>query len=60
MLSEKDMEDQIAQAPEKFLGEVGLSLVQRQVRFGRYIFDLLFEDRHGAKLIVEIQKRNAG
>jgi len=26
------------------------------VRFGRYIFDLLFEDRHGAKLIVEIQK----
>lgn len=50
------MEDQIAKDPEKFLGEEGLSLVERQTRVGTYIFDLLFKDRHGGKLIVEIQK----
>jgi len=56
MFSEKDMEDRIAAEPERFLGEQGLSLVGRQVPVGPYIFDLMFEDRHGAKLIVELQK----
>jgi hypothetical protein len=56
MMSEKDMEDQIAEHPEKFIGEKGLFLVARQFHLGSYIFDLMFEDRHGAKLIVEIQK----
>lgn len=56
MLSEKEMEDQIASYPERFLGERLLSVVARQFRIGRYIFDLLLEDRHGGKLIVEIQK----
>jgi hypothetical protein len=56
MLSEKDMEDAICGNPEKYLGEPGLKLIARQYRVGNYIFDLLFEDRHGAKLIVEIQK----
>src|SRR3990172_7537933 len=54
-LTESDMEDAIAAEPEKFLGESGLKLVGRQYRVGPYIFDLLFEDRHGAKVIVEIQ-----
>jgi hypothetical protein len=53
--TESDMEDAIAAEPEKFLGEHGLKLVTRQYRVGPYIFDLLFEDRHGAKLIVELQ-----
>ncbi len=56
MFSEKDMEDRIADNPETYLGEKGLTLVGRQVRVGSYIFDLLFEDRHGTKLIVEVQK----
>lgn len=56
MLTEKDMEDAIAQNPKKYLGEDGLELIERQYRIGGYIFDLLFKDRHGAKLIVEIQK----
>ncbi len=56
MLSEKNMEDAICMNPEKYLGEPGLKLIARQYRIGSYIFDLLFEDRHGAKLIVEIQK----
>ncbi len=56
MASEKDMEDAICRNPEKYLGEPGLKLIARQYRIGSYIFDLLFEDRHGAKVIVEIQK----
>ncbi len=56
MLSEKEMEDAIAKNPKRFLGEDGLTLVARQHRIGSYIFDLLFKDRHGGKLIVEIQK----
>jgi hypothetical protein len=50
------MEDQIAAHPERFLGERELVLVSRQLRIGPYRFDLLFADRHGGKLIVEIQR----
>lgn len=56
MFSEKDMEDAIIRDPEKYLGEKGLRLIARQYTIGNYRFDLLFEDRHGANLIVEIQK----
>jgi hypothetical protein len=55
MLTEKIMEDAVAQNPEKYI-EPGLVLIKRQYRIGKYIFDLLFQDRHGAKLIVELQK----
>lgn len=55
MLTEKMMEEAIIANPEKYI-EKGLSLVTRQFRIGSYIFDLLFEDRHGAKLIIELQK----
>ncbi|OGP74363.1 MAG: hypothetical protein A2W09_09280 [Deltaproteobacteria bacterium RBG_16_50_11] len=54
-LTESMMEDAIVAEPERFLDESGLKLVARQYRVGSYIFDLLFEDRRGAKLIVEIQ-----
>jgi len=56
MLSEKEMEDAIAANPEKYLGEGGMKLIGRQYRIGNYIFDLLFEDKYGARVIVEIQK----
>jgi hypothetical protein len=55
-LSEKDMEDAVAVDSERYIGESGLKLIARQIRVGNYIFDLLFEDRHGGKLIVELQK----
>jgi len=55
-ISEREMEEAISSNPKKFLKEDGLKLISRQYRIGNYIFDLLFEDRHGAKLIVEIQK----
>jgi hypothetical protein len=56
MVSEKIMEDAISSEPEKYLGEKGLRLVARQYSIGSYVFDLLFEDRHGARLIFELQK----
>jgi RecB family endonuclease NucS len=55
-IDEKTMEDLIASNPERYLKESGLKLVDRQLRVGPYRFDLIFEDRTGAKLIVEIQK----
>jgi RecB family endonuclease NucS len=56
MINEDDMENAIISDPEKYIGEKGLKLISRQFRIGKYIFDLLFEDRHGGKLIVELQK----
>jgi len=53
---EKDMEDLILNDPKEYLNENGLKLISRQYSIGNYRFDLLFEDRHGAKLIVEIQR----
>jgi predicted transport protein len=53
---EKDMEDLIIENPQKYLDEPGLQLISRQYSIGNYRFDLLFEDRHGGKLIVEIQR----
>jgi|GEM_PF-2443634 len=55
-LTEKDMEDAIAAHPGQYISERELTLVERQLRIGSYRFDLLFQDRHHAKLIVEIQK----
>jgi RecB family endonuclease NucS len=54
-LTEAMMENAVVADPEGFLGEPGLKLVARQYRVGSYIFDLLFEDRRGSKLIVELQ-----
>lgn len=56
MLTEREMEDAVAANPQKYLGEEGLKLVARQHHIGSYRFDLLFRDRHGAKLIVELQR----
>jgi len=56
MINEKVMEDLIASNPEFYLGEPGLRLVGRQFVVAGYRFDLIFCDRTGAKIIVEIQK----
>ncbi len=50
------MEDLIVLTPKRYINEDGLKLVARQYRIGKYIFDLLFEDRYKSKLLVEIQK----
>lgn len=56
MFTEKDMENAIICNPEKYIEEEGLKLITQQFHIGKYIFDLLFEDRHRGKLIVELQK----
>ena len=54
-LSEKQMEDLIAGNPERFI-KPGLKLIERQAyRSGRR-FDLLFQDKFGRLLLVEIKK----
>lgn len=55
-LYESQMKDAVAKYPEELLGEPGLKLISRQHHIGNYVFDLLFEDRHGGKLIVELQR----
>ena len=55
MITEKDMEYIISANPDKYIEE-GLVFLSRQLSIGSYRFDLLFKDRHGAKLIVELQK----
>ncbi len=50
------MENAIISNPLKYIGEKGLKFVSQQFHIGKYYFDLLFEDRHGGKLIVELQK----
>jgi len=55
-LLEKDMEYLIIANPQKYLKEPDLKLISRQYSIGNYRFDLLFEDRHHGKLIVEIQR----
>lgn len=54
-LLEKDMEDLIVKNPQKYLNEPELKLVSRQYSIGPYRFDLLFQDRHNGKVIVEVQ-----
>jgi len=53
---EREMEDIISCYPEETLGEPGLQLLARQYSIGSYRFDLLFKDRHGGHLVVELQK----
>jgi len=55
-LSEKDMEDQIFNDPERLIGEPGLVQIQRQINLDGYKADILFEDSNGAHLLVELQK----
>ncbi len=53
-LSEREMEDLVLEHSDELL-EPGLELIQRQFAIGAYRFDLLFRDRRGAHMIVELQ-----
>jgi Endonuclease NucS C-terminal domain len=57
---ERTMEDLIAQFPDELFPNSGLTLVGRQKSFkdvGR--FDLLFRDRHGTRVLMELKARVA-
>lgn len=51
---EKHFEDVLSRYPD--LIEFGLKLVDRQINVGGKFADLLFEDRFGQKLIIELKK----
>ena len=53
--NEKEMAEVIVSHAQELLGEP-LRLLERNLWIGRYELDLLFHDRHGAKLIVELQR----
>jgi len=55
-LTEADMRDAIANDPQRYLGEDGLVILERELPVGPYRFDLLAQDRFGGKLIIELQK----
>jgi hypothetical protein len=52
---EREMRDLIAEFPKELLGE-DLELIGKEITIGNYRLDLLFRDRHKARLIVEVQK----
>jgi len=52
---EDDFADALIAHPEELLGEP-LKFLKRKFWIGRYEIDLLFEDRHGGRLIVELQR----
>jgi RecB family endonuclease NucS len=53
-MKEKEFENILARYPE--LIETGLILEGRQVAVKRKFIDLLFRDRHGGRLIVELKR----
>jgi len=52
---EDDMADVVVGHTEELLGEP-LTLLERKFWIGRHEIDLLFQDRHGGRLIVELQR----
>ena len=53
---EKDMQYLIKTHPEEFLKENGLELIGEEITYGNSRFDLIFKDRHGGFLLIEIQR----
>lgn len=53
---ERDMQNLVRLYPEELLGEAGLTLHGEEVRMGDFRFDLVFQDRQGATLLVELQR----
>lgn len=53
---EKDLENLIARYPEEFFPGQGLKLVAQQYSVGGKRIDILFEDKHQRKVIVEVKR----
>ncbi len=53
---EKDIENLIAQHPDEFFPREGFRLIQQQYVVNRRRFDVLFEDRFGRSIIVEVKR----
>jgi hypothetical protein len=53
---EKDIENLLAKYPNEFLPEYNLTFKGQQVKLGSYYADIVFEDREGYMIIVEIKR----
>lgn len=53
---EKDIENLIANYPDEFFPRSGFKLIGQQVKLGRCFADILFEDKHHRKIIVEVKR----
>jgi len=53
---EKDIENLIAQYPDEFFPDSGFKLTGQQVRLGKCIADIVFEDKFHRKIIVEVKR----
>lgn len=53
---EKDIENLIANYPDEFFPKSGFKLIGQQVKLGKCFADILFEDKHNRKIIVEVKR----
>lgn len=53
---EKDIENLIAKYPDEFFPDSGLKLIGQQIKLGRCYADIIFEDKHNRKVIVEVKR----
>ena len=53
---EKDIENLLAQNPDIFFPKSGFKLIGQQVKLGRCFADIIFEDKHKRKVIVEVKR----
>ncbi|MCD6134546.1 MAG: hypothetical protein J7J25_03390 [Candidatus Omnitrophica bacterium] len=51
---EKDIENLIARYPEEFFPDEGFKLKGQQVQIGKLVADIVFIDRKGRGIIVEV------
>lgn len=53
---EKDIENLIAKYPDDFFPNSGFSLIGQQIKLGKCYADIIFEDKHNRKVIVEVKR----
>jgi len=53
---EKDIENLIAQFPDEFFPDSGFILIGQQVKLGKCYADIIFQDKHKRKIIVEVKR----
>ena len=53
---EKDLENLIAQHPDIIFPNAGFRLVGQQIKLGKCRADIIFEDKHNRKIIVEVKR----
>lgn len=53
---EKDIENLIAKYPDEFFPGEGFRLIGQQYSIGRRRIDILFKDKHGRQIVVEVKR----